>query len=242
MDMGLNFCFNISILYSPEFRRHQSETTREIMAHPEVRKKYREAIRRAYANILSDNQKLLLFILYPSKHLFLTDFCKLVGRDRKDLDSKLRTLFKRGYLNRVKARNEECLNSYKSHYLYSLTKEGSERVSEGLKDGSFNKEELAEQIKFLKKGMKFSVAEFIQKENIGPNQFTVLKVIQNSCPKFLVDLVDQLGIPKKAIDRSLASLSARGFLTREKKLNLESQRGHKYQFFYSLTDKCPQLI
>ena len=56
----------------------------------------------------------------------------------------------------------------------------------------------------------------LQKENIGPNQLIVLKTIQKSGLKFLVELASQLQIPKTAIDRSLWALNSRGFIKREK--------------------------
>ncbi len=89
-----------------------------------------------------------------------------------------------------------------------------------------------------------SINEFLQKENIGPNQLIVLKTIQKSGPKFLVELASQLQIPKTAIDRSLWALSSRGFIKREKKINQKysGSINCRKQFLYSITDKCPALI
>lgn len=230
-------------LRSPEFRNRQSHITRKAMRRPEVRKRLSDSAKKANKKKLSISQKAILFLLYSWKELFLTDFGRMVKLANEILDSKLRRLHSRGYVYRLKSHNENCFNNYKSHYKYSLTREGRELVSNGFKDGSFNLEELKHKFKPVEKEKRLTIKEFLQKENIGPNQFILLKTIQESGPKFLVELASQLKISKNAIDKSLRLLYTRAFLRREKKVNQTysgSERWRK-QFLYSITDKCPVL-
>ncbi len=228
---------------SPEFRKQQSIATSEAMKRPEVRKKISDAVKKANIKIFSTFQKAILFLLYSHEGLFLTDFGRMIELKKERLDTKLRKLYHRGYVDRVKSYNNNSLSSYNSHYKYSLTGRGRELVCNGLKDGLFNLEEFKHTFRPYEKGKRMTINEFLQKENIGPNQLIVLKTIQKSGPKFLVELASQLQIPKIAIDNSLRALSSRGFLEREKRINQKYSRSisRRKCFLYSITDKCPAL-
>ncbi|KKN33731.1 hypothetical protein LCGC14_0800820 [marine sediment metagenome] len=228
---------------TPEFRRQQSIVTSEVMKRLEVRKKISDAVKKASLKIFSTFQKAILLLLYSHEGLFLTDFGRMIELKKEKLDIKLRKLYNRGYVDRVKSYNNNGLNHYKSHYKYSLTRRGRELVSNGLKDGSFNLGEFKQIFRPVEIEKKMTINEFLQKENIGPNQLIVLKTIQKSGPKFLVELASQLQIPKTAIDRSLWALSSRGFIKREKKINQKysGSINCRKQFLYSITDKCPAL-
>ncbi len=112
----------VKIMRTPEFKARQSLVTQKAMSRPEVRKRLSESAKKANKKRLSASQKAVLFLLHSKEELFLTDFGKMIKISKIELDNKLRKLYNRGYIDRAKSRNGNCLNNYKSHYKYSLMK------------------------------------------------------------------------------------------------------------------------
>ena len=233
----------VKIMRTPEFKTRQSLVTRRVMSRPEIRKRLSESAKKANKKSFSTSQKAILFLLYSKEELFLTDFNKRMRISKKELDYKLRNLFNRGYVDKVKSYNENSLKIDKNHFKYSLTSEGKVIVRNGLKDGLFNLKELENKFRRVEKKKEMTIDEFLLKENIGPNQFIILKAIQKSGPKFLIELASYLQISKIAIDKSLRGLNSREFLKREKNLNqnYEGSKRCRIQFLYTITNKCPIL-
>ena len=162
---------------SEEFRSQQSDIALEIMKRPNIRSKYLKAIKESKTYILSDYQKVLLFLLNSDDSLFLTDFCKITGLDKKDLDRSLQQLFNRQLVSRVKAFNNNTLNSYKYHFKYSITQKGIEVLDFVLMKGPFEYEKLLNDIKSGEKKRPCPNPQFLNNIN-WDNQFNFLSLIQ----------------------------------------------------------------
>ena len=226
------------------FRTSQSLIAHEVMQEPRVRKNYLQAIKTSNKGILSKYQKLILFLLVEHKALFITEFLQMIDGSLETIDSSLRSLYNRGFVDRGREFNPNTLSTYKTHYKYSITEEGERLIINKLKNNNHEFMKLLKNQVSEKKDKKTLQQEFIQRENIGKNQLRILKAFQNDGSQFLLDLVPKLGLSKNAVDCSLRCLSSRGFLTKEKKLNPNYQGKDKQrkQYLYSLTAKCPILI
>ncbi len=229
---------------SPDFRMSQSVVAKEVMYKPEIREKFLQAIKKSSEKRLSECQKLILFLLMTHKKLFITEIVRMVKRDLQSIDSTLRALYKRQYVTRDKMKNPYTFSNFKSHYQYSLTDKGRKLIKTNLENNDVQFKNFLENDIPSKKDPMTLQYEFIKRENIGKNQLTILKIIQNKGPKFLLDLLPILGLSKKTVDSSLRCLSSRAFLSKEKKVNPNYQGSinHRVQTYYSITDKCPILL
>ncbi len=222
---------------SEEFRIQQSDIALEIMKRPNIRSKYLRAIKEAKTYILSNYQKILLFLLNSHTSLFLTDFCKITELGRRKLDNALQGLFKRQLVSRVKARNSNTSNPYKYHFKYSITQKGIDVLDFVLLRRTFEYKQLLRDIKSGINKMYRPNPKFLNIINIGKNQLEIMKVLQKEGPKFLTDLTSIFQLPKRSIDSSLRRLCSRGFLKKEKKVNPSNFRNKTKHFLYSLDDK-----
>ena len=222
---------------SEDFRTHQSERILEIRKRPHIRSKYSKALRESRLYLLSDYQKILLFLLNSHDSFFLTDFCKIIELGRRKLDNALQGLFNRQLVSRVKAFNNNTLNPYKYHFKYSITQKGIDVLDFVLLKRSFEYKELLRDIKSGVNKMYRANPKFLNRVNIGENQLEILKILQKEGPKFLTDLTSIFQLPRHSIDSSLRRLCSRCFLKREKKVNPNNSKDRKKHFLYSLDDK-----
>lgn len=235
---------------TPEVNELQSITSKEMWQHTQKRISLMNGVQKRNMVKLTEYQKLLLYLLVRHETLFLTDFIRITNLERISLDATLRGLFNRDLVSRKKEYNERSFNNYKTHYKFRITKRGKELLALKLTNSSSDYDEILRKI--YTQHSHESPTIIPQKEEplekytyIGRNQLEILKIfLEQGKPLFLLDFKELISITKRAVDKSLAALFKRGFLSRKKETN-EHYKGaaqNKKQYLYELTKEGRKLI
>lgn len=213
----------------PEYKLTQSEKSLAVWKDQSKRKKLGNSIKEYHQTHIGELQALILFVIRRHTSLFLTEMVKLLNKDKRSLDTNLKSLYKRGFVSRQKQLNHNTRNSYASHYYYSLTNKGINLLDQKTKDPKlislFNSVDDSN----LKQN-KNSISTYL-----GKNQKEILRWFQNNNSLFLTDLKKLTSIEKSILDKSLNGLFKRGFLSRKKEINPNSLN-HLMHFRYRLTE------
>ena len=219
----------IEQMTSPEFKLAQSEKSLAVWEDQSKRKKLGSSLKKYHQTHVGEFQALILFVIRRHTSLFLAELVKLLNKDRRSLDANLKSLYKRGFVSRQKQLNNNTLNSYTSHYYYSITDIGVNLLNQKTKDPKLIKLFNSVDNSKLKQN-KNSISTYL-----GKNQKEILRCFQNNNSLFLTDLKKLTSLKNSVIDHSLKGLFNREILCRKKEIN-PNTLNHPIHFKYRLTE------
>lgn len=198
--------------------------------------KYIKALKDSHKSTLTDYQKCILLILKEKGKMFLKEIVDFSQFSKKILARCLTTLTERGYVFAIKEHNPHARRITNK---YAITPLGENILSDNLLNEPLHINEVVSKLSETSriKSSQYGSASILEKnaERIGKLQKQILSFLAKEGSKFSSEVESQFNSQRSSIQKSLASLANRGFVSRRKDFNLNSFN-HQYQFKYSITN------